>query len=45
VNKTPSFFVNGRSLPSFAPDQLAGLLAEEVARIAKGKATSVRLSN
>jgi protein-disulfide isomerase len=32
VNKTPTFFVNGRSLPSFGPDQLAALVAEEVAR-------------
>lgn len=30
VNKTPTFFVNGRSLPSFGPDQLAALVAEEV---------------
>jgi protein-disulfide isomerase len=32
VNKTPTFFVNGRSLPSFGPDQLAALVAEEVAQ-------------
>ncbi len=32
VNKTPTFFVNGRSLPSFGPDPLAALVAEEVAR-------------
>ena len=32
VNKTPTFFVNGRSLPSFGPEQLATLVAEEVAR-------------
>ena len=31
VTKTPTFFVNGRSLPSFGPDQLAALVAEEVA--------------
>lgn len=31
VNKTPTFFVNGRSLPSFGPEQLASLVAEEVA--------------
>jgi protein-disulfide isomerase len=31
VSKTPTFFVNGRSLPSFGPDQLARLVAEEVA--------------
>jgi hypothetical protein len=33
VRKTPTFFVNGRSLPSFGPDQLAALVAEEVAKI------------
>lgn len=33
VNRTPTFFVNGRSLPSFGPDQLAELLAEEVAKV------------
>ena len=32
VSRTPTFFVNGRSLPSFGPDQLAALLAEEVAK-------------
>jgi predicted DsbA family dithiol-disulfide isomerase len=32
VKRTPTFFVNGRSLPSFGPDQLADLVAEEVAR-------------
>lgn len=32
VTKTPTFFVNGRSLPSFGPEQLAGLVAEEVAK-------------
>lgn len=32
VSKTPTFFVNGRSLPSFGPDQLAALVAEEVAK-------------
>lgn len=32
VNRTPTFFVNGRSLPSFGPDQLAALVAEEVAK-------------
>lgn len=31
VNRTPTFFVNGRSLPSFGPEQLATLVAEEVA--------------
>lgn len=35
VRKTPSFFVNGRSLPSFGPDQLAALVAEEVAKAAR----------
>lgn len=32
VSRTPTFFVNGRSLPSFGPEQLAGLVAEEVAK-------------
>lgn len=32
VKRTPTFFVNGRSLPSFGPDQLAALVAEEVAK-------------
>ncbi len=31
IKGTPSFFVNGRSLPSFGPEQLAALVAEEVA--------------
>ena len=35
VTKTPTFFVNGRGLPSFGPDQLAALVAEEVAKIKK----------
>ncbi|MGC4366758.1 DsbA family protein [Hydrogenophaga sp. R2] len=35
VTKTPTFFVNGRSLPSFGPDQLASLVAEEVAKAKK----------
>ncbi len=35
VNKTPTFFVNGRSLPSFGPEQLATLVAEEVAKAKK----------
>lgn len=35
VTKTPTFFVNGRSLPSFGPDQLAALVAEEVAKARK----------
>jgi protein-disulfide isomerase len=32
VSRTPTFFVNGRSLPSFGPDQLTTLVAEEVAK-------------
>lgn len=32
VNKTPTFFVNGRPLPSFGAEQLRSLVAEEVAR-------------
>jgi protein-disulfide isomerase len=32
VNKTPTFFVNGRPLPSFGEEQLRSLVAEEVAR-------------
>lgn len=32
VNRTPTFFVNGRSLPSFGPEQLARLVAEEVVK-------------
>jgi protein-disulfide isomerase len=32
VTKTPTFFVNGRSLPSFGPEQLAVLVAEEVSK-------------
>lgn len=35
VTKTPTFFVNGRGLPSFGPDQLATLVAEEVAKAKK----------
>jgi protein-disulfide isomerase len=35
VTKTPTFFVNGRSLPSFGPDQLAALVADEVAKAKK----------
>lgn len=35
VTKTPTFFVNGRSLPSFGPDQLTALVAEEVAKAKK----------
>jgi protein-disulfide isomerase len=32
VNKTPTFFVNGRPLPSFGAEQLRSLVAEEVAK-------------
>jgi protein-disulfide isomerase len=32
VNKTPTFFVNGRSLQSFGPEQLGALVAQEVRR-------------
>ncbi len=32
VTKTPTFFVNGRSLPSFGPSQLEALVAEEVTK-------------
>lgn len=32
VNKTPTFFVNGRPLPSFGAEQLSALVAEEVAK-------------
>jgi protein-disulfide isomerase len=35
VSKTPTFFVNGRSLPSFGPDQLSALVAEEVAKLGR----------
>jgi protein-disulfide isomerase len=37
VSKTPTFFVNGRGLPSFGPEQLAGLVAEEVSKVGKPK--------
>jgi protein-disulfide isomerase len=37
VSKTPTFFVNGRSLPSFGPDQLASLVTEEVSKASKSK--------
>ena len=33
VSKTPTFFVNGRSLPSYGPEQLARLVAEEVGKV------------
>lgn len=37
VSKTPTFFVNGRSLPSFGPEQLVSLVAEEVAKAGKSR--------
>ena len=33
VSKTPTFFVNERSLPSFGPEQLTRLVAEEVGKL------------
>lgn len=33
VTRTPTFFVNGRGLPTFGPEQLAALVAEEVAKV------------
>lgn len=35
VTKTPTFFVNGRGLPSFGDQQLMALVAEEVAKAKK----------
>ena len=35
VTKTPTFFVNGRPLPSFGEAQLTALIAEEVAKVKK----------
>ena len=35
VTRTPTFFVNGRGLPSFGQEQLAALVAEEVAKARK----------
>ncbi|OAK63642.1 disulfide bond formation protein DsbA [Variovorax paradoxus] len=35
VDKTPTFFVNGRNLPSFGEQQLRSLVAEEVAKAKK----------
>lgn len=32
ISQTPTFFVNGSSLPSFGPEQLARLVAEEVSK-------------
>jgi protein-disulfide isomerase len=34
VTKTPTFFVNGRGLPSFGPEQLEALVAEELEKSA-----------
>lgn len=36
ANKTPTFFVNGRPLPSFGIDQLFALVKEEVAKTSGG---------
>ncbi|PTT35954.1 disulfide bond formation protein DsbA [Acidovorax sp. HMWF018] len=35
VSKTPTFFVNGRPLPSFGAKQLADLVSQEVAKVKK----------
>ena len=35
VTKTPTFLVNGRSLPTFGDEQLRALVAEEVAKARK----------
>ncbi|CKV93025.1 Uncharacterised protein [Mycobacterium tuberculosis] len=35
MDKTPTFFVNGRNLPSFGEQQLRSLVAEEVAKAKK----------
>jgi protein-disulfide isomerase len=35
VSGTPTFFVNGRSLPSFGPDQRGELVADEVSKARK----------
>ena len=32
ISKTPTYFVNGRPLPSFGAQQLADLISEELAR-------------
>lgn len=40
VTKTPTFFVNGQGLPSFGPDQLAALVAKEVAKTKKNAKTN-----
>lgn len=36
ANKTPTFFVNGRPLPSFGVEQLVALVQEEVAKASGG---------
>ena len=36
VRKTPTFFVNGKPLPSFGPQQLYDLVTEEVQRVPSG---------
>jgi len=33
VTRTPTFFVNGRGLPSFGREQLTALVAEELAKV------------
>jgi hypothetical protein len=35
VTKTPEFFVNGRQMESFGREQLARLVADEVARASR----------
>jgi len=32
ISKTPTYFVNGRPLPSFGAQQLANLIGEELQR-------------
>jgi hypothetical protein len=36
VRQTPTFFVNGRPLTEFGPQQLADLVLSEVERVRKG---------
>ena len=45
VSRTPTFFVNGRSLPSFGPEQLVSLVAEEVAKAGTARVTGGKLPN
>ena len=45
VSRTPTFFVNGRSLPSFGPKQLVSLVAEEVAKAGTARVTGGKLPN